>query len=127
MGNHFGFWWIIFLVGLGTGVLMRGPLMLFGATFLASVGGWGLDLLWQSLHVDIGGVASLLAGILGLGTTSGYLVIIITLLFAWLLCLSGMWVGAALRRLITITRPAQLGQAAPSQTASVNANDQATK
>lgn len=119
-GNHFGLWWVTCLVGVGIGLLIHRLWLLLGATLLASVGGWGGDLLWQSRHADIGGVASVLAGILGLDTANGYLVIIITLAFAWLLCLSGMWVGTALRRCIAIARPAQLEQSVPPQTASIN-------
>lgn len=41
-----------------------------------------LDLLWQSRYTNIRGAASVIAGILGLGVMNGYLVIILTLVFA---------------------------------------------
>src|SRR5438270_13439063 len=67
VGNHFGFWWVTVLVGLTIGLLLRGVWATLVTATLAGVGGWGLDLLWQSLHTNIGGTASVVAGIMGFG------------------------------------------------------------
>ena len=131
-GNHFGLWWITMLVGLAIGVVLRGTWATLIAAALAAVGGWGLDLLWQSRQVDIGGVASVIAGILGLGqpfntnfgsggvsgtpefgASNGYIVILLTLVLALLLALAGTWAGAALRRAVLVVQGIRSGAAFP--------------
>ncbi len=98
VGNHFGFWWVTMLVGLAIGLFLGKVRAALVAATLAGVGGWGLDLLWQSFHADIGGAASVVAGIMGFGTSKGFIVILLTLALALLLSLAGCWVGTALRR-----------------------------
>jgi hypothetical protein len=101
-GNAFGCWWITVLVGLFTGFFLRKAWLRIVITFTAAVGGWGLDLLWQARSANIAGAASVVAGILGLGAANGYLVVMLTLVFAWILCLVGSWVGVTMRQMITV-------------------------
>ena len=100
VGNHAGLWWGAVLVGLVIGLLLRGTGVTLGAATVAGAGGWGLDLFWQSFHTNIGGAASVVAGIVGFGVADGFLVILVTCIFGWLLSLAGAWVGAALRRIV---------------------------
>jgi hypothetical protein len=97
--NHFGLWWVIALVGVVIGFALRGTLRIIAAATLAAIAGWGFALLYQSLGADIGGAASTVALIMGFGRT-GIIVILLALIFAWLLALAGVWVGAALRRAV---------------------------
>jgi hypothetical protein len=106
-GNSFGFWWITVLVGLLIGFFLRRSWLRTEIIFLAAVGGWGLDLLWQARSTNIAGAASVVAAIFGLGATNGYLVIVLTLAFAWILCLVGSWVGVAARQMIMTFRAEQ--------------------
>ena len=95
--NHFGLWWITAVVGLGLGLMIRGALRLLALAALVAVAGWGLALAWQSFGTDIGGAAAVVATIMGFGR-SGFLVVLLALIFAALLALAGAWLGAALRR-----------------------------
>jgi len=100
-----GLWWAPLLTGFVIGVILRGGRAIVAAAGLVAVLGWALPLAWQALHSPIGKVAAVVAGILGLSTTSGPVVIVVTLVLALLLGLAGAWVGAALRRLIVPPRP----------------------
>lgn len=100
-----GLWWAPLLAGFVIGVILRGARAIVTTAGLVAVLGWALPLAWQALHSPIGKVATVVAGILGLGTTRGPVVIVVTLAMALLLGLAGAWVGAALRRLIVPPRP----------------------
>lgn len=100
VANAFGLWWVTMLVGLLIGLLVRGAVPGVIVAGLPAALGWGLPLAWQALSVPIGRVADVVGGILGFGTGSGGATIIATLILALLLSLSGLWLGAALRRLI---------------------------
>jgi hypothetical protein len=100
-----GLWWAPLLAGFVIGVILRGARAIVTTAGLVAVLGWALPLAWQALHSPIGKVATVAAGILGLGTTRGPVVIVVTLALALLLGLAGAWVGAALRRLIVPPRP----------------------
>jgi hypothetical protein len=107
-GNHFGWWWVTALVGAALGVGLRGTWRVLGAAALAALAGWGLDLALQSFGGNIGEVASTVSGIMGFGTKSGYLVVLLALIFALLLGLAGAWAGAALRRGILLVAPGRI-------------------
>lgn len=100
-----GLWWAPLLAGFVIGVILRGARAIVTTAGLVAVLGWALPLARQALHSPIGKVATVVAGILGLGTTRGPVVIVVTLALALLLGLAGAWVGAALRRLIVPPRP----------------------
>ncbi len=104
-GATVGLWWAPLLVGFVIGIILRGGQAIVATTGLAAILGWALPLAWQALQSPIGTVATVVAGILGLGATSGPIVIVVTLVLALLLGLAGAWVGAALRRLIVPPRP----------------------
>lgn len=96
--NHVGFWWVTALAGLVLGLAIRRGRTALLLSWLVALAAWGLDLLVQSFHSDIGGVAGVVALIVGLPRSSGFAVIVATLLFTSLLALAGAWVGVALRR-----------------------------
>lgn len=98
--NHLGWWWVTALVGAAIGVALRGTWRVLAAAALAAVAGWGIDLAVQSFGANLSGVASTVSGIMGFGTQSGYLVLLLALIFALLLGLAGAWVGASLRRAV---------------------------
>ena len=100
--NHFGWWWVTALVGAALGVGLRGTWRVLTAAALASLAGWGLDLAAQSLGANIGAVAGTVSGIMGFGTHSGFIVVLLALIFALLLGLAGAWAGTALRRAVGV-------------------------
>ncbi|HTK06118.1 MAG TPA: hypothetical protein VL485_03035 [Ktedonobacteraceae bacterium] len=95
-GNHLGLWWITIIIGFCFGLFVKKSRITFGSAALAALGGWGLDLLWQARTSNIGGAANVMAGIIGIGTANGYLIILFTLFFAMFLCFTGAWFATAL-------------------------------
>ena len=74
-----GLWWAPLLAGFVIGVILWGGRAIVPTAGLVAVLGWALPLAWQALHSPIGKVATVVAGILGLGTTRGPVVIVVTL------------------------------------------------
>ena len=100
LGQLFGFWWGTVIVGLVLGFTVK-PARL--ALLLAMLGGglgWGLPLLYHSFYLAIGRTAAVVASIVGIGSTNGWVVIALTILLDVLLCLSAAWVGIALRQVL---------------------------
>jgi hypothetical protein len=95
--NLAGLWWVTTLAGVSLGLLPQRGREVLGLSCLIGALGWGLPLVWQALTLPIGRVADVVGGIMGFGTTDGPLVIVLVLLLGLLLCLTGMWVGRALR------------------------------
>jgi hypothetical protein len=93
--NAFGLWWVTFILGLLVGLLLRG-MDAFGAAALIGGLGWGLPLLLQALHAPVGQVAATVAILVGLGSSGGPLVILLTILLGVLLCVAGTWLGTGL-------------------------------
>lgn len=93
-----GLWWVTPLVGLVLGLLLGG-FRSAGIAFLSGLVGWGLGLLWQEIHIPIGGTANAVAGIMGFGASGGVIVIALTLLIGALLATAGAWVGVAIHGL----------------------------
>ncbi|GCE22095.1 hypothetical protein [Dictyobacter kobayashii] len=101
VGNHHGLWWLIIITGMGFGWLIRGKNLHLIATCTTALAGWGVDLLWQARNANIVETAAVVGGIIGLPPAySSSIVIVFTLMLAWLLCASGDWVGTASRHLI---------------------------
>jgi hypothetical protein len=98
LGDKVGLWWGAALVGAVYGRLLKGWLRVLAAAALASLAGWGLDLLVQSTQADLGGVAGVVALIAGLPRADGPAILGVTLAFGLLLGLAGAWAGAALSR-----------------------------
>ncbi|MDQ2886379.1 MAG: hypothetical protein M3Y39_09855 [Chloroflexota bacterium] len=94
--NIFGLWWVAIVVGFLIGLLLRGK-NAFAAAVLIGGLGWGLPLLMQSLRAPVGQVAATVAILVGLGSSGGPLVILLTVLLGVLLCVVGTWLGVALR------------------------------
>jgi len=103
MGNHFGAWYLTLVVGMFLGFLFARVRVALLATLLAGLTGWGGPLLWQSFTNPIGPAAAMTAGVMGLGSTHGYMVLVLTILIGVLLSLSGGWLGHSIR---SLTRPA---------------------
>ncbi len=104
IANLAGLWWVTSLAGLAIGLVVQRGRVAFGLAALAGLLGWAAPLAIASVGLPIGQAASVVAGIMGFGTANGYLVVAVTVLLGLLLCLSGAWVGVALRRLLPSPR-----------------------
>ncbi len=97
--NAFGLWWATLILGCLLGLLPWRK-DAFGAAALIGGLGWGLPLLLQILHAPVGQVAATVAILVGLGSSGGPLILLLTVLLGVLLCVVGTWLGAALRGLV---------------------------
>ena len=98
LGQLPGYWWLVVVIGLLIGIIViPARLALLLATLSGGLG-WGLPLLYRSTYLPIGNTASIVASILGLGSTDGWIVILLTIILGILLCLSAAWTGIALRQ-----------------------------
>ena len=88
-------WYATLIVAFLLSLLGRRAITSLLAGWIAAIGGWGLPLAWQSLHMPIGRTASLITGIMGFGN-SPVLSIALTLLIAFLFGSAGAWLAIAL-------------------------------
>jgi nitrate reductase NapE component len=95
--NAFGFWWFTILTGSIPGILLRRGRVVFPIALLIGGLGWGAGLAYQSFFLPISQVASVAAGIIGIGPANSWVMIAATLLLGALLCASGAWFCLALK------------------------------
>lgn len=98
IGNHLGIWYVAPIIGIANGVVLRSMWVALWASWVATVGGWGLALAWQSLFAPVGKTATLVTGIMGFGS-QGYIVIGLTLLLPFLFSTAGVWLSKSVQRL----------------------------
>lgn len=96
-----GLWWVAVAVGVVIGLVVRGAVGVVVTALAAGIVGWGAPLAWLAATQPVVSVASVMAGILGVGTSNSGLVIILTIVLGGVLCLCGAWVGSALRQLVS--------------------------
>ena len=102
LGQLLSFWWLALIVGLLLGlIIMPAKLALALALFSGGLG-WGLPLLYHSAYMAIGNNASVVASIVSIGNTNGWIIIVITILLGMLLCVSSAWTGIALRQVLGV-------------------------
>ena len=93
-----GFWWLTSVIGLLIGLFLRPA----GVGLLSSlcIGGfgWGLPLAIMATNAPVGNVANAIEGAIGLSTTNGVLIIVLTVGLGCILSMLGTWVGIAGRR-----------------------------
>lgn len=104
-----GWWWVTPIVGLLIGFLIR-PALLSLMTSLAAGGlGWGLPVAFLAFTAPVGRLAhaidALFDGLIGLPSTGGALIILLTVVLGSLLCLVGAWVTIAARRVPAFAAP----------------------
>lgn len=99
IANQHGMWYGALIVCALIGLFTRGTLRAFALAWLSALGGWGLELLWESLREPIAGAASAVAGMAGLSAAQGGTLIAAALILAFLFATVGAWVGVALRSL----------------------------
>jgi len=96
----YSFWWLTPIVGLALGFTIKpAPFAIVLALFSGGLG-WGLPLLYRSTYLATGNVAPVVASIVGIGSTNGWIIITVTILLGILLCVSSAWTGIALRQVL---------------------------
>lgn len=98
LGQILGFWWLALVIGLVLGFTIIPTKFALALALLSGGLGWGLPLLYRSTHLAIGNTAAVVASIVGIGSTNGWIIIVFTILLGMLLCLSAAWMGIALRQ-----------------------------
>lgn len=93
-----GWWWITPLTGLLIGFALR-PASLGLLTSLCVGGlGWGLPLAVLALNAPVKNVANAVESVVGLSSTGGVAIIVLTVTLGCILSIAGTWVGVAGRK-----------------------------
>jgi hypothetical protein len=100
IGDRIGLWWLMLVAGICAGWFLRNKWQSIYVALLLGLGGWGIDLLVQAFFRNITGLAGLTAILAGLGKQTGFVIILVTLAFACILSLSGLWLGRAAYRMV---------------------------
>jgi hypothetical protein len=100
LGQLIGLWWLALVIGLLLGLTVTPAKFALVLALLSGGLGWGLPLLYHSTYLAIGKTASVVASIVGIGSTNGLIIIALTVLLGMLLCLGSAWVGIALRQVL---------------------------
>lgn len=100
--GYFGFWWFTILIGFSVGILIQSGWAAFILSLLIGMGGWGGTLLYQLSFLPVIRIAALIAEIIGISGSDGWIMIGVTILLGVLLCACGAWFGFALRSLISL-------------------------
>ena len=104
-----GWWWVTPIVGLLIGLLIRPALPALMTSLAAGGLGWGLPVALLAFTAPVGRLAraidALFDGLIGLPTTGGGLIILLTVLLGGVLSLVGTWVAIAARRLPAFAAP----------------------
>jgi Na+/citrate or Na+/malate symporter len=100
LGLHLGFWWLALVIGLLLGFTIQPVKFALVLALLSGGLGWGLPLLYRSTYLAIGRTTEVVASIVGLDSTNGWIIIVLTILLGTLLCLSSAWTGTALRQVL---------------------------
>lgn len=95
-----GWWWVTALTGLLIGLFLRPAGGGFLASLLAGGLGWGLPLALLALNVPVQSLASAVESVVGYSSTSGVVIIVLTIVLGCLLSITGTWVGVAGRRVV---------------------------
>lgn len=98
--NQHGVWYGALITSVLIGLFMRKTIRALVVAPLAALAGWGFELIWNAMHGPIAGAASAVAGMMGLATNQGGVVIALTLILALLLGAVGAWFGIAVRGLL---------------------------
>jgi Na+/citrate or Na+/malate symporter len=102
LGQIPGFWWSALVIGLLIGFTVTPAKFALVLALFSGGLGWGLPLLYRSTYLATGEIAALVASIVGIGSTNGWIIIALTVLLGLLLCLSSAWTGIALRQVLQL-------------------------
>jgi membrane protease YdiL (CAAX protease family) len=104
IGSLVGWWWLTMLVGLALGFLLRPTWVALAISLLASGLAWGLPLAWLAMSAPVARTAKAIESLLGLTSTGGVAIILLTILYGCFLGVLGTWAGLTARGLSAIPR-----------------------
>lgn len=90
-----GWWWITPIIGLLLGLCIYKAGVSLVLSLCVGGAGWGLPLALLATHAPVSKVASVVESVIGLTSTNGILIIILTIVLGCMLSLVGTWVGIA--------------------------------
>lgn len=94
-----GWWWITPVVGLLIGLFLRPVALGFLLALCAGGLSWGLPLALLALHAPVQSIANAIESIIGLSSTGGVALIVLTIVLGCVLSIIGTWVGVTSRGL----------------------------
>ena len=108
-----GWWWVTSVVGLLIGLFLRPASV--SLLLALCVGGlsWGLPLAVLATYAPVMKIAATVESVIGLSSTGGTLIVVLTIVLGCLLSIPGSWVGITIRHLLpvqsqqTFEQPAQ--------------------
>jgi hypothetical protein len=118
IGSLLGWWWLATCVGLALGILLRPAWLALVTAFVVSGLGWGLPLARLAAGAPVGRVALAVESVIGLTSSGGVVIILITILLGCLLGILGTWVGIAAKGLFFASK---VEMAAPAATVTTEA------
>jgi hypothetical protein len=111
-GLSLGWWWVTTLAAAAVAVTVRGRAWL-AALLAGTMLAWAGALLWQSGGRTIE-VADYIAALVFNSRSLGWVVLLVTFVYAALLALAGAWPGAAVRRVVAGGRANRVVEPEPS-------------
>jgi len=101
LGVQSGWWWLTPIAGLLIGLLLRPARLALLIALVVGALGWGLPLAILAFSAPVGPVAAAVESIIGLTSTGGAVIIVLTVALGGVLSVVGAWVGIAGRGLAT--------------------------
>lgn len=98
-GIQQGAWWMSLPGGLLLGLALKPMGVALCIALFAGAIGWGLPLLIMAWQFPVVRTASVVAALLGLGESAGWILIAATTILGMALCGSGAWLGNCLRHI----------------------------
>jgi len=95
-----GWWWVTPGLGLLIGLLVRPAGVGLLASLCAGGFGWGLPLAVLALHAPVARVAVAVESVVGLSSTGGVAILVLTVALGCILSITGTWVGVAGRHVL---------------------------
>lgn len=101
LGVQSGWWWLTPIAGLLIGLLLRPARLALLVALVAGMLGWGLPLAILAFTQPVGPLAAAVESVVGLPSSGGAVIIILTVALGGVLCVVGAWVGIAGKGLAT--------------------------
>ena len=108
-----GWWWVTSVVGLLIGLFLRPASVSLLLALCVGGLGWGLPLAVLATYAPVMKIAATVESVIGLSSTGGTLIVVLTIVLGCLLSIPGSWVGITIRHLLpgqgqqTFEQPAQ--------------------
>ncbi len=99
LGVQSGWWWLTPIAGLLIGLLLRPARLAILIARVVGAVGWGLPLAILAFSSPLGQIAAAVESVIGLTSSGGAVIIVLTVVLGGVLSVVGAWVGIAGRGL----------------------------